>query len=195
MTRDLSFIKYIAFDLGGILVDVQRQVLPQLSRPKEEIERAFFGQNRHESLGTGTLSAKDYAERVALDLQVDAATIETVWAKVVTWKSFAAPLLAGLKVPFVFWSNTDPIHTEKLKQTLQLSASVWAQSVLSHEAGCLKPDPRFFDLGLQKLNLRPEQVLFIDDRAENVSAAQRFQINTRQITTPQDLFALLESLT
>ncbi|MBL93583.1 MAG: hypothetical protein CMH56_17415 [Myxococcales bacterium] len=195
MTRDLSDIKCIAFDLGGVLVDVQRQVLPQLNRPKEEIERAFFGQNRHASLGTGTLLAKDYAERVALDLQVDAATIETVWAKVVTWKSFATPLLAGLKVPFVFWSNTDPIHTEKLKQTLQLPSSVWAKSVLSHEAGYLKPDARFFDLGLQKLDLRPEQVLFIDDRAENVSAAQQFQINTHQISNPHDVLVLLESLT
>jgi 2-haloacid dehalogenase len=43
--------------------------------------------------------------------------------------------------------------------------------VSSHE-GVMKPDPRFFNLALERFGLVPEETLFTDDRAENVAAAR-----------------------
>ena len=193
MVPPFSSIKCVAFDLGGVLVDVQLDVLKELKRPQTEIENAFFGQNRHQAFGNGTLKADVYTKRVAHDLKQDASTIETVWGQVVQWKPFTSSLLNNLNVPFVFWSNTDPIHCEKLKHSLQLSTVMLEKSIFSYEAGVLKPDAQFFKAGLEKVALEPEQVLFIDDRPENVSGARDLKINAHQIADPNKLIALLES--
>ena len=37
--------------------------------------------------------------------------------------------------------------------------------------GVMKPDPRFFELALERFALSPEETLFTDDKAENVDAA------------------------
>jgi len=43
----------------------------------------------------------------------------------------------------------------------------------SHEIGALKPDPNAFRIVLSRMGADAEDVLFIDDRPENVSAARR----------------------
>jgi HAD superfamily hydrolase (TIGR01509 family) len=48
----------------------------------------------------------------------------------------------------------------------------------SAEEGLIKPDPQFYALALDRLSVRPENVLFIDDRAENIAAAYTFGLHT-----------------
>ena len=43
---------------------------------------------------------------------------------------------------------------------------------LSHEVGLLKPDPRYFLKALESFELDPRDVVFVDDLAENVAAAE-----------------------
>lgn len=58
--------------------------------------------------------------------------------------------------------------------------------IFDDEEGISKPDERIYLLALDRLGLRPEEVLFIDDKRENVEAARRLGIasilfsNTRQ---------------
>lgn len=49
--------------------------------------------------------------------------------------------------------------------------------------GTAKPDPRAFDLVLSDLGAQPDQVLFIDDRPENTSAARDLGIRTITFTS------------
>ena len=50
--------------------------------------------------------------------------------------------------------------------------------VISCEEGMVKPQPEIYDLLLERFALVPEETLFIDDRKENVEAAQRKGIRT-----------------
>jgi HAD superfamily hydrolase (TIGR01509 family) len=50
--------------------------------------------------------------------------------------------------------------------------------VISCEEGVVKPMPEIYDILLDRYNLVPEQTLFIDDREENVEAAQKKGIAT-----------------
>lgn len=45
--------------------------------------------------------------------------------------------------------------------------------VISSECGIVKPDPRIFRLAAEKLSVRPEEAVFIDDTPDNVEAACR----------------------
>ena len=44
--------------------------------------------------------------------------------------------------------------------------------VYSHECGMAKPDPRCYALVCERLGVRPEETVFIDDYAPNVEAAR-----------------------
>jgi len=50
-----------------------------------------------------------------------------------------------------------------------MSLGIWrkasTRSLSSHLVGFRKPDPRIFDLAAQRLDLRPEECVYIDDIA------------------------------
>lgn len=50
----------------------------------------------------------------------------------------------------------------------------------------IKPDPRIYRLQLDRLNVSPEEVLFIDDRPDNLKAAEALGITTLRMTTPTE---------
>ena len=45
--------------------------------------------------------------------------------------------------------------------------------VVSGEEGMVKPDPQIYQIVLVRYGLRPEEILFIDDRDENIFAAEK----------------------
>ena len=49
---------------------------------------------------------------------------------------------------------------------------VFDVSVFSDEVGMMKPDPAFYQWILGRLDIQPDEAVFIDDMAENVEAAQ-----------------------
>jgi putative hydrolase of the HAD superfamily len=50
-------------------------------------------------------------------------------------------------------------------------ADIADEIVVSAEVGCAKPDARIFQIALDRLALRPDEALFIDDTAGHVDAA------------------------
>lgn len=48
--------------------------------------------------------------------------------------------------------------------------------VVSCEEGTVKPEPRIYEILLERYGLDPSETLFIDDRAANIAAAERFGI-------------------
>ena len=49
--------------------------------------------------------------------------------------------------------------------------------VLSHEIGVKKPDPEFYNIVVRKLNVQHGNIIFIDDRKENIEGAIRAGMN------------------
>lgn len=63
--------------------------------------------------------------------------------------------------------------------------------VFSSEIGLSKPDPAAFAAALQRLGRRPEDVLFIDDRAPNVAGAERAGLRALRFLSPRQLADVL----
>ena len=69
------------------------------------------------------------------------------------------------------------------------------QSVMySFEVGLSKPDPKAFELVLEKLQAKPAECLFIDDSERNVQAAQQLGMQAIQFQDPQQLEQELKQL-
>ena len=133
-------IKCIAFDLGGILVKVDLSVLQTLTTNTMLIQDAFFNQSDHHALTLGTITPNEYFSSVAEILELDEKKVQNAWRRCVSAFDFALQTLNNLGIPYVFWSNTDPIHFNTLKTQLQFKEERLAQSMFSFSDGVSKPD-------------------------------------------------------
>jgi len=64
----------------------------------------------------------------------------------------------------------------------------------SSELGVAKPDCRFYQEGLEKLHICPQQAIFVDDQGANVQAAQNFGIRSFEFVSKVDLYNCLNEL-
>ncbi len=65
---------------------------------------------------------------------------------------------------------------------------------ISHIEGKRKPDPSFYLSALQKMEMRPEESVFIDDQEKNVTAAEALGMRGIVYTDNASLFSELEKL-
>lgn len=59
--------------------------------------------------------------------------------------------------------------------------------LISAEVGLRKPDPRIYRLALRRLQLAPEEALFVDDKARNVEGARAVGMEGIVFTSPAQL--------
>ena len=57
--------------------------------------------------------------------------------------------------------------------------------IISGDIKLVKPDKKIFELAIEKFNLTPNDTIFIDDRIENINAAQNLNFKTVHLTDPQ----------
>ena len=60
--------------------------------------------------------------------------------------------------------------------------------------GLRKPDPAIFHLTLERLDVEPQQAVFLDDMLRNVDSARELGIHTVQFVDPTTSLAELEAL-
>ena len=66
--------------------------------------------------------------------------------------------------------------------------------VVSGEHGVIKPDPRIYDLMIERFGVTPERTVFIDDKPENVAAGRDKGLIALHFTDPGRLWADLRAL-
>ena len=96
----------------------------------------------------------------------------------------------GFKIAIL--SNTIAVHA-KINRQMGIYKP-FAEVILSCEVSLAKPDPKIYKLALRKLNAKPEQTVFVDDRAENTSAAATLGINAILFQDAKQLIAELNEL-
>ncbi|WP_327280880.1 MULTISPECIES: HAD family hydrolase [unclassified Streptomyces] len=64
---------------------------------------------------------------------------------------------------------------------------------LSCRIGSAKPEPAAYEWCVRELGLPPEEILFVDDRAENVHAARQLGLRGHVFTSPEGVLDALEA--
>ncbi len=178
MTMTTAAPIVVAFDLGGVVVDVDLSVLLELG-PRERVDAAFFGHDRHERLSVGTMNADAFCTEVAADLDVSADDVATCWRRVVRFSAGGLELIESTarRHPVLIWSNTDSLHWSVLGTALTSLATTVSPSFL---VGHMKPEAAYFARALDAAGASADtanSVVFVDDRADNVAAATGLGIN------------------
>jgi putative hydrolase of the HAD superfamily len=63
--------------------------------------------------------------------------------------------------------------------------AVFDHTFYSYQLGFVKPEPNYFEGIMAQLAFAPEEVLFIDDAAKNVAAAQQAGLRAAQFVHPR----------
>ena len=64
--------------------------------------------------------------------------------------------------------------------------------IISGRDFLIKPDPAIYELAISRFDLIPEETLFIDDRLDNIEAAQKLKFQTIHLTDPLLIQELIE---
>lgn len=163
-------IKVIAFDLVGVLLGENDFILTDA---EDKIER-LFGKKLsddeviNESIKLTNLSKEKVISLVKnlvnnmYDVKVDVTKIKDKYKSV---KLFIA-------------SN----HVSYIKEYLNSAfKNAFDDVIISSCINAYKPDKEFYDELIKRANVKPEEILFLDDRIENVIAARKCKIKSEQV--------------
>ena len=65
--------------------------------------------------------------------------------------------------------------------------------IISGNVGLAKPDKKIYELAVQKFSLIPEESLFIDDKIENTTSAEKLGIKTIHLENPNALNVIIKN--
>jgi len=159
-------IKAIAFDLGGVLVKENDY---QLSEIEEILERQFGNINTNDA----------YFSWATQELNLSRAKTEEMVKDIVEniYELRESDIFDKLpKVKFAVASN----HLSFMNYWFDKTGlrSKFDYILISGDVGLEKPDRRFYEKLIEEMGERPEDILFIDDRKENIDGASVVGLST-----------------
>ena len=207
----MNKIKRIAFDFGGVIIrQNQQQAVERFKQigllDAEERLGAYTQQGIFGQLEEGKITAEDFRWQLSL-LIGRAVTIEDCSY---AWRGYCDGLpqrnLEALQrlrregYGLSILSNTNPFMMGwALSKDFDGNGNSLADYVdalyLSYQMKVMKPSAEIFHRVLEAEDVRPEELLFVDDSSHNISAAQELGIATFQPVNGEDwteeLFQLL----
>jgi glucose-1-phosphatase len=196
-------IEVIYFDLGKVIIDFDYGVAAQhllkvTPLPLSEIIEVLSDPNLIFEYETGKLSSPEYRRTVSQRLQMDvsAEQFQQLWGNMFLPQTLVSEsLLKHLKQRYrlILLSNTNEIHFEYVASRYPILQHI-EERVLSYRVGCMKPDPRIFELAVQRAEVPPNKIFFTDDRSENIEAARRAGIQAAQFHSERSLVRDMEQL-
>lgn len=189
-------IKAIVFDIGGVLLDWDpRYLYRKLIQDEEKIETFLhtvctYSWNLEQDRGrswaeaVADLSAK-FPEHSALIQAYDERWVEMI----------DGAILGSVDIMMELRRRGYPLYaitnfsSEKLKIAMQAYPFLrgFNGMIVSGDVKLLKPDPAIYKALLDTYHLNPRELLFIDDRRENVQAAWECGFHAIHFLSPAQL--------
>jgi len=197
--HSMSRIEWILFDLGGVLLEVEQSRIFNrfesitnipASVIEERLKAAVFFR---EKFMVKELTPAEITEHVndilgtklGIDDVVGALNAE-LGPEIVTTSTLLPSLQRRAKVGCL--SNTNSIHWDKLLQSYDFMRT-FDRRFASQILGCAKPGREIYERVSGYLSAQPRQILFFDDRRENVETAHRLGWHARLYVGHEQLMA------
>jgi putative hydrolase of the HAD superfamily len=174
----------ILIDLGGVLAHLPRFAEAWGARfgmtTQEFLTAVYAGSD--DTVLIGAVTEGEWWRIVAGRLGVTADVIDEMHQDMAAQESWDEALVALLRGPgglrgsvrTAIVSNAWPETRARLRRYGMLD--MVDEFIISAEVGCAKPDPRIFEIALDRVGARPADALFIDDTSGHVAAAQALGI-------------------
>lgn len=188
-------IKAVLFDIGGVVAYniggyVRNDITKTLGVTKEQYERACH--ILVPLLSTDKITEEEFWKRFVIMTHTTKVVPENLWSRMFLKKRKLRKEVVqiikelgkrGLKL--VALSNVIRAHSEvNGKKGIY---KLFDLSILSYEVGLKKPNPKIYRLTFDKLGLKPEETVFIDNKSQNVKAARKLGAKGILYKSPKQL--------
>jgi epoxide hydrolase-like predicted phosphatase len=174
-------IHAVVFDVGGVILHERDHAKrseweTRLGLPPGQLTRLVLDSEPAAHAAAGQVAERQVWQAVGEQLGLDEVHIlelqRDFWAGEqldITMVRFIQALRPQYKVGILSnaWSDARSFHNIKFKLNTWVDVQVY-----SAEVKLLKPDPRIYQIVLDQLSLPASACVFVDDRPENVQAAQ-----------------------
>jgi glucose-1-phosphatase len=196
-------IHAVVFDLGKVLVDFDygiaaRRLAQQAALPATEIQPLIDQSPLLYRYECAQMTTREFFEAVQEQIQFRGTFEEftAAFADIFTEIPEMTRLNGALQqrgVPTFVLSNTNEIAISHVRRNFPFFAH-FTGYVFSFEHGVMKPDERIYRITEQLAKCRAEEILFLDDRPENVEGSARAGWRTICHTSSQRSIAEVRSL-
>jgi 2-haloacid dehalogenase/putative hydrolase of the HAD superfamily len=107
--------------------------------------------------------------------------------------AWAIEALAARDVPQFALTNMPQSKWPVVKALSPAHFGLFRDAVVSGDEGVIKPDRRIYEIVLERTGLSPVDLLFIDDSAANIAAAEALGFHTHHFTDPNLLRPVLKA--
>ena len=197
--------KAIIFDLGGVIINID-YTLTQRAFAKLGIDEKneFYSKKKQtkifDKLEIGTICNTQFLKE--LQKKSNNSTLQEIKD---AWNSMLLDMpkerldfIHSLKENYTIYllSNTNSIHINRIKKDMgkkkwEYFISLFDKIYLSHEIGMRKPNKKAFQVILKENDLKPEEVLFIDDSSQHINSARELKINCHLLKKTENIVTLL----
>lgn len=173
-------IKVIAFDLVGVLV-TERDI--DLTPEEDKLER-MFGSNIDDS--DYLMEARKIIDKDSILMRATEELIDKLY-KVKDDNLFKKIKEKYNNVKIIIATN----HVSFVRNFIgeNLGVDYLDDVLISAEIHKVKPNSDFYNHILDKFDLKPEELLFIDDNIDNIDGAKRLGINTIKVNKGTNLYS------
>lgn len=195
-------IKSVVFDIGGIL-----QIIPEGGDPTSRFPELMTRWERRlnmapNSLGEHIITMVERLKSAGKDTDIGTCSEAEWFEELRLTTGWEQPLVDAFKRDFwdVYCGNPNPelaTYFGSLRpryQTAFLSNSfdgarreeeeryrfseLSDHIIYSHEVGVSKPNPRIYAITCERLNIQPQEMVFLDDVPRNIAAAREYGIHS-----------------
>lgn len=195
-------IRAVFFDFGGVIVRTEYQAPRQKLAERfgmdyEDIEKIVFGSPSAARASVGEVSEEEHWQNVMKVLKLPAAEYPRVrdefFAGDVIDRNILN-LLRSIKPKYKTglisnaWSGLRAyIEREKFDDAFH-------HMVVSAEVKAVKPDPKIYRIALERLQVKPNEAVFVDDLIENIEACEKLGMKGIHFRNSEDALGQLKKM-
>lgn len=202
-------IKNLLIDLGGVIMTIKRQncidAFKAIGFENPEAYLTDYEQKEFfHDVETGHITPAQFRDEIRkvigkplTDEQID--TAFNAFLVGIPEERLDALTRLRKKYNIYMLSNTNPImwvcdiKKEFAKQGHDVDY-YFDDTVTSFEAGVCKPDARIFEFAIEKLGIKPEETLFLDDSEANCRAGEALGFHAECVTSENDFVKIAKKL-
>lgn len=196
-------IRAVVWDLGGVILrtmdwSLRSQWEDRLGLPRMQLTRLVFESDVSRRATIGQATDNNVWQSVADALNLDPSARDQLRRDYFardqidsTLMEFIRKLRSRVRVGMI--TNAWPDVRRYLENEFKI-ADAFDPLIVSAEVGLAKPDPRIYQLALERLGVQPAEAVFVDDFEDNVAGARWAGMQAVHFTSTLQAIAALRAI-
>ncbi len=196
-------IRAVIWDMGGVLLRTEdhksrERQAEKLGLSRDKLEEMVFWGDYGSRAQLGEFTVEQHKENLRFEFDITSEEMTQFWEEFWAGDRVDMELIEYIRSLRSRYKTC--LLSNAFSNLRRVIDEVWNFSdafdeiIISAEVGLVKPDDRIYRLALDRLNVNPEEAVFIDDFLQNIEAARILNMKVIHFENSQQARTDLENL-